>query len=84
MLHFSFFVQMNELTEEVDKIALDLKQCRKLIDLMWIDDNNKKEETADSSTVLEVIISWQLSFNHVLTLKLFMLIQDSCVVLEDH
>jgi len=45
--------QLEELQEEVGRISVDLKDCHKLVNSMWIDENVKQDESRDGSTVLE-------------------------------
>ena len=55
IFHFtSILFQLEELQEEVGRISVDLKDCHKLINSMWIDENVKKDENSDGSIVLEV------------------------------
>ncbi len=45
---------MNDLRAEVDKISLDMKECRQLLDAMWIDELPKADENADGTVIVEV------------------------------
>lgn len=45
---------MTELKEEVDRISADLKECRRLAELVWIEENPTTEESKENPVNHEV------------------------------